>query len=365
MRKTQDIIDRTLKYVAEAQDFSPGEFYGSFWSEKAYHGPLLDYHAGGAHHNRGAASAGLAIWLDALKKNDSGMKANAERAFDWLVSRQHGRGGWFEIQNNEKPSDWENTGLEELGTISSAFAVHGLGYALLNGLPPKKSYMDCLLKAGHWFLSIERPQDSGIFPHHERSPYDTLNANAFATESLAVIFRCLEKIYGRRVMIFLQGTRRGFLHTLPLQTENGCYPYRTTGGITINYTALVLWCFLNMLEVLPPEIVEEWEKKEEIKARLDSAASFLRSCVRKNGSLDWEPNETSTAKYGVYTYAAACNVLQRIGGEPNIEACGKILEKLEAMLTSSGLLPMRDRGEEITKCLYHQADMILWLRALP
>ena len=52
-----------IEYLLRCQDFHPGEYYGSFWSEKAYHGPLLDYHGGGAHHNRGAGTGGLALWL--------------------------------------------------------------------------------------------------------------------------------------------------------------------------------------------------------------------------------------------------------------------------------------------------------------
>jgi len=251
MKTIENIIDDTLAYIVKSQEFSPGEYYGAFWSEKAYHGPLLDWHAGGSHHHRGAGSAALAMWLKALQTNDTDMQRNAESAFDWLVARQHVRGGWFEIQNNEKHSNWENTGMEELSTIAAAFAIHGLGYALLNGLPPKKAYMDCLQKAGHWFLSMEWPCGSGIFPHHERSPYDTLNANAHSAESLALIFRCLGKVYGKNINIFLQGAKRGFVHTLALQWENGCYPYMANDGVTINYTSLVLWCFLNLLKYFP------------------------------------------------------------------------------------------------------------------
>ena len=55
-----DVINKVCKkitdYLLSVQDFSPGEYYGSFWSEKAYHGPLLDYNAGGAHHHRAAAA---------------------------------------------------------------------------------------------------------------------------------------------------------------------------------------------------------------------------------------------------------------------------------------------------------------------
>jgi len=364
MTKMEKIIDDTLKYISGTQDFAPGEYYGAFWSQKAYHGPLLDWHAGGSHHHRGAGSAALALWLLGQENNDAEMKHCAELAFDWLVARQHGRGGWIEVQNNEKPADWEYTGLDELSTIETAFAIHGLGGALLNGLPPKKSYMDCLQKAGHWFLALEWPAGSGVFPHHERSPYDTLNATAHAVESLVLIFHCLEKIYGRRINIFLQGARRGFAHTLPLQWENGCYPYRRDRGSTINYTSLVLWCFLNTLDILPEAFSWDWPEYQTVKKHFDLAASFLCSCVAADGSLEWEKNETSTAQYNVWTYAITANALARIGGTKNQECAKSILGRLEHMKTASGLLPMRDRGEEITECLFMQADIVLFLKPL-
>lgn len=364
MKEIERIIADTLKYISDVQDFTPGEYYGAFWSEKAYHGPLLDWHGGGSHHHRGAGSAALAMWLIATENNDSAMKYHAETAFDWLVARQHARGGWFEIQNNEKPSDWENTGLEELSTIETAFAIHGLGYALLNGLPPKKSYMDCLQKAGHWFLALEWPAGSGIFPHHERSPYDTLNANAHSVESLVLIFRCLEKIYGRNINLFLQGAKRGFAHTLPLQWENGCYPYRKNNGSTINYTSLVLWCFLNALENLPEELRFGWPDQSIVKKHFDKAATFLCACINNDGTLAWDENETSTAKYNIWTYAITANVLSRIGGKENFESAARILKYVISLKTGSGILPMRDRGEEISECLFMQADIALFIKGL-
>ena len=59
----RSVCESILDYLLRVQDFKPGEYYGSFWSEKAYHGPLLNYHAGGSHHHRSAGSAGLALWL--------------------------------------------------------------------------------------------------------------------------------------------------------------------------------------------------------------------------------------------------------------------------------------------------------------
>jgi hypothetical protein len=355
-------------YLLKVQDFTPGEYYGSFWSEKAYHGPLLDYNAGGSHHHRGCGSAALALWLIGQKNNDSKMMHRAELAFDWLVARQHERGGWFEIQNNETPSDWECTGLEELSTISTSFAIHGLATALLNGLPPKKSYKDSLLKAGMWYLSIEWPTGSGIFPHHERSPYDTLNANMHSVESLVLIATALSNVYKQSVNIFQQAAKRGLVHTLPLQSDNGCIPYRAGGGITINYTSLVLWCLFNADETVPSRfkkhIEANWSSKAKINSFVDKACGFLRECVNSDGSLKWEEYETSSAKYNMWTYFITMNVLVRAGGQENRQAAKLLLDFIESKITASGLPPMRDRGEEITECAFMQADILLFMLAV-
>jgi hypothetical protein len=226
--------------------------------------------------------------------------------------------------------------------------------------------MDCLEKAGHWFLSIEWPAGSGVFPHHERSPFDTLNATAHSVESLALIFQCLSHIYKKRVNIFREGARRGFVHALPLQWENGCYPYRRNCGSTINYTALVLWCFLNALEILPESerTYFGWPEESVVKKHFNKAASFLLSCIDEKGFLKWEDNETSTAKHNIWTYAITANTLNRIGGKANMEGAMKILKNLEKLKTPSELLPMRDEGEEITECLFMQADIALFLKDL-
>lgn len=357
----QNTCDAIVEYLKSCQDFTPGEYYGSFWSEKAYHGPLLDWHAGGSHHHRGAGSGGLGLWLAGRKRGDADLLQRAEAAFDWLAARQAPNGGYYEIQNNEKPSDWEQTGLEECSTIETAFVVHGLAGALMDGLQPKKSYMDCLQRAGHWFLSIEWPAGSGVFPHHERSPYDTLNANLHAAESLAAIFTALREVYDRPVNIFFQGARRAVQHTLTLQWPNGCFPYRADNGITINYTALVLWCLLNSLDILPLDYFrEELAPPGEVQKALENAAGFLRGCIAEDGSLLWEENETSTAKHNMWTYMITVNVLRRIGGEANIAAANRLLGQALSQRTASGLLPMRDHGEEITECAYMQADMLLF-----
>jgi hypothetical protein len=364
-----NIIDRICTsitdYLLSVQDFSPGEYYGSFWSEKAYHGPLLDYNAGGAHHHRGCGSAALALWLTGKKNNNSRMMHRAEIAFDWLAARQHERGGWLEIQNNEKPSDWEGTGLDEVSTIATSFVVHGLGTALLNGLPPKKSYKDCLVKAGLWFLSIEWPAGSGIFPHHERSPYDTLNANLHSVESLALIYIVLNNVYKKNMNLFLQAAKRSVLHTIPLQWENGCMPYRANHGVTINYTSLVLWCLFNADEVIPDRLRTvngtHWPPREKIQPMIDKSCEFLRNCINPDGSLKWEEYESSTAKYNIWTYFITMNVLLRAGGKENRAAAGHLLKFIGSQITASGLPPMRDRGEEITRCAFMQADILLFL----
>lgn len=361
-----DVINKVYKkitnYLLKVQDFSPGEYYGSFWSEKAYHGPLLDYNAGGAHHHRGCGSAALALWLIGQKNNDSKMMHRAEIAFDWLAARQHERGGWFEIQNNEKPSDWEGTGLEELSTISTSFAIHGLGMALLNGLPPKKSYKDCLMNAGMWYLSIEWPAGSGIFPHHERSPYDTLNANLHSVESLELIATVLSDVYKTKVNLFHQAAKRSLIHTLPLQWKNGCMPYRAGNGVTINYTSLVLWCLFNANDVISKRSRQhDWASPEKLKTAIDRSCEFLRNSINQDGSLNWEEYESSTAKYNMWTYFITMNVLLRAGGKDNEEAAERLLKFIGSKITASGLPPMRDCGEEITECAFMQADILLFL----
>jgi hypothetical protein len=357
-----EICEDILRYLVKNQETKAGEYYGAIWSEKAYHGPLLDYHAGGSHHHRGAGSAGLAFQLIGKMRDDADLLRRAEMVFDWLVARQGENGGYPEVQNNEKFSDWERTGLPEMSAISTGFVANGLGNALLAGLPPKKSYMDCLKKIGHWQLGIEWPAGSGIFPHHERSPYDTLNANLHAAETLMCCFAALWKIYGVPLNIFLQGSRRTVEHTATLQWKNGCLPYRANNGATINYTSLVLWLLLNSREILPPEF--GYAPAAVMNKMLAQGAKFLRSCIAADGSLLWEKNETSSAKHNVWTYAITYNVLRRISGRDNEVAAEKLLRKMSKLRTKSGLLPMRDTGEEITECAFMQADMLLFLLPL-
>ena len=360
-RELGKVCVRTDEYLMGARETTPGTYYGSVWSEKGYHGPLLDYHAGGSHHHRGAGSAGFAFWRMSEFLGCAAHRRAGEDAFDWLVARQASRGGFSEIQNNECPSDWEYTGLEELSTIATGFVVHGLGHALLSGLPPKATYMNCLLGAGHWQLSLEWPAGSGVFPHHERSPYNTLNANLHAAETLAVAFAALSEVYGRRLNIFLQGARRAVTRTLTHQWDDGCFPYRDHGGVTINYTSLVLWCLLNVLDVLPPSCSPLVAPPDDVRSAFDRACAFLRGCVTESGALDWEGNETSTAKHNMWTSVITANVLLRVGGDPNVECAERIFRHALSLRTERGLLPMRDRGEAITECAFMQADMLLFM----
>jgi hypothetical protein len=83
--------------------------------------------------------------------------------------------------------------------------------------------------------------------------------------------------------------------------------------------------------------------------------------VAADGSLDWEKNETSTAKHNMWAYVITYTVLRRIGGEKNDDTAERLLRFVLSKRTASGLLPMRDRGEEITECAYMQADMLLFL----
>jgi hypothetical protein len=172
----------------------------------------------------------------------------------------------------------------------------------------------------------------------------------------------LNVVYKKEINIFQEGARRGFAHTLPLQWENGCYPYRRDAGSTINYTSLVLWCFLNTLETLSNNIcLTIWPSKKEINTHWLQAAKFLISCVDENGCLKWEGNETSTAKHNIWTYAITYNVLARLGDQESLAAADKLMRYILSQRTSCGLLPMRDEGEEITHCLFMQADMFLFL----
>ena len=359
-KEIRRICEAVLDYLMECQDTAPGEFYGSFWSEKAYHAPFLDYHAGGSHHNRTAGSAGLALWLVGKARDDAEMMRRAEMAFDWLAARQRPSGGYHEIQHSEKPSDWEHTGLDECSTIPLGFAVHGLGNALLAGLPPKKLYVDCLQKAGHWQLGIEWPPGSGIFPHHDRSPYDTLNADTHAAETLATIHTAMHQVYGRRLNIFYRGARRAVRHTLPLQWPNGCFPYRAGVQVTINYTSLVVWCLLNVLDVLPEPLHGDLAPAADLKRAFTKAAAFLRSCVGRGGALEWE-NETTAGKNTMWTYVITYSVLRRLGGRANAQAAAWLLRHILGRRTDSGLLPMWDVGEDVVHCAYYQADMLMFL----
>jgi len=354
------ICEAVLGYLMECQDTTPGEFYGSFWSEKAYHAPVLDYHAGGSHHNRTAGSAGLALWLVGKARGDAEMMRRAEMAFDWLAARQRPNGGYHEIQHHEQPSDWEHTGLEECCTIPLGFAIHGLGNALLTGLPPKKLYADCLQKAGHWQLGLEWPPGSGIFPHHDRSPYDTLNANTHAAETLATVYTAMHQVYGRRLNIFHRGARRAVGHTLPLQWPNGCFPYRAGVQVTINYTSLVVWCLLNCLDVVPEPLRGDLAPTADLKRAFTKAAAFLRSCVGRGGALKWE-NETTAGKNTMWTYVITYSVLRRLGGTANAQAAARLLRHILARRTDSGMLPMWDVGEDVVHCAYYQADMLMFL----
>ncbi|MFA6930059.1 MAG: hypothetical protein WCT05_07010 [Lentisphaeria bacterium] len=350
--RINQLCEDIFTYLCRVQDFTPGEYYGAFWSEKAYHAPLLDWHGGGAHHHRGAGSAALALFLSDIPEH----QRRAELAFDWLVSRQDPRGGWFETQNCEKSSDWEYTGLEELSNIETAFAVRGLALALRHGLTPKKSYLDAMKKAGLWYIALEAPTLSGVFPHHERSPYDTLNATMHAVEALAAIYSACQNKYHIRINIFLAAAQRGLRHLAGQQSSDGSFPYRSSGGITINYTALVTWLLLNTRDILPPELLGLEPGRVESLAH--KAADFLCQTVLPDGSFEWEPYETSCAKHNIWTYVICWNVLQRLQRKTEAD---QLLQKLFKLRSPSGLLPMRDCDEEITECAYMQADILLFL----
>lgn len=346
-----------LDYFVAAQDLSAGRYHGAFWSEKAYHGPLLDFHAGGAHHHRGAGSAALSLHL-ANDDPDCPMKRRAEWAFDWLVGRRHARGGFQEVQNNDHFSDWEGTGLNECSTIATAFAMRGLAYALLHGLPPKASYARCLRDAALWQIGIEWPAGSGVFPHHERSPYDCLNADAHAAEWLMAAHRALAEVYHQPIHLLSEAARRATLNTLAHQHPDGHFPYRAGGKVTINYTAIVLWCLMNLFDHAS---AHSWAAQMDPRAALDRAAQFLRESFRPEIGFDWSSRETSTAGGNMHTYLLVWNILQRRGGDADLAVADAIGRFVLARKTPSGLPPVKDSGEIITQCLPMQADMCLCL----
>ena len=135
--------------------------------------------------------------------------------------------------------------------------------------------------------------------------------------------------------------------------------------ITINYTALVLWCFLNTLELLPKDICQRiLPDIKSINHRFVRAASFITSSICENGQLKWDENDTTTAIHNMWTYAISYNVLMRIGGDDNYAAAGRLKDYMTDKITPCGLLPMRDEGEDITHCLFMQADVGLFLHLL-
>ena len=168
-------------------------------------------------------------------------------------------------------------------------------------------------------------------------------------------------MYGRPLNIFFQGASRAVRHSLPCQWENGCFPYRAGGDLTINYTALVCWCLRNVLDCLPAEHAALLAPRAAVQRAFDRATAFLRSCVAADGSLRWDGHESSTAKYNLWAYVLTFNVLMRAGTKRDLEKATRLWRVLAAKRTDSGLLPMRDRGETITECAYMQADMLLFL----
>ncbi len=122
----------------------------------------------------------------------------------------------------------------------------------------------------------------------------------------------------------------------------------------------MIWCVLNAFDILEDQEISPVLKKKTLDS-FSKASAFLGACIAPDGSLLWEENETTTAKYNMWTYAITINVLRRLGGQQNIENAEKLFKYICGLRTSSGLLPMRDRGEEITGCTFMQADIFLFL----
>src|SRR5690606_32975933 len=121
-------------------------------------------------------------------------------------------------------------------------------------------------------------------------PYDCLNANLHGAEMLMASYRALADVYGQRINLLLHAACRAVEHTLPLQHETGYFPYRANAGITINYTAMVTWCLLNLLDWSPEP---QWGQTIGAQQALHKAGDFLIQSFDPQTGLNWQQFESS------------------------------------------------------------------------
>lgn len=360
-----DLIEGLLAYLVDCQE-TEGEYAGSFWSELAYHIPHLDYRGGGSHHNRTVGSAALGLRKLADDHPELDLRARAERAFDWVITRQHEDGGMFEITNNEKPSQFH---LEyERSSISLGMVVHGMHLSMQLGLPEKAEYRDFLVKAAQWQLTVET--DPGNFLHTEGYPEDKLilNAAVHAAETLLVGAEMAED--ATQADVFRAGAVRAIEAIMRTQRDNGMLPYSNyPDDNSISYTATVCWVFQNLIDSgLMPE-----ELPADVNACLQRAAAFMASCVRPDGAMDWDTWENHGQKYHTWVYGMVARALAWHDDAGLRDAAARLMEFLrrEMFDPQVGLCRLLDYpvgeersicgvpvlSEDFHRCAYHQSDM--------
>ena len=358
-------IDSTTQYLLAAQEMD-GPYRGAIWSEKAYHNPLLDHHAGGSHHYRTPGPAAACFARQASGERGALLNERACLALDWVCGRQHPDGALDEITNNEAPSRWHGD-VREASTISLALAVHGLAEAIRAGLPCKPEWRRFLTQAARWQLTAESPVGSGNFLHSGGYPPEKviLNACAHAAETL-LSASDLGEGSGEEQADWLQAAIRALEQVLRCQADDGAYPYSDLpGDTTISYTAAVCWCLQN---------VQGHRALAPIAGQLDAscarAIDFLGTMVDDAGCLRWEPYETHGQKFRTYPMVMTARVLARAGRQ---DTARRILGYLEDLYDPQrGLLRVLDIplgqtvtifghrlfGEKIFEVAFNQADML-------
>jgi hypothetical protein len=360
------MIRGLIDYLVGAQE-EDGEFAGAFWSELAYHIPLLDYRAGGSHHNRTAGSAALAFYKWADESSHDDLRERAHRAFDWVVTRQHEDGGLFEITNNDCPSQFH---LEyERSSISLGMVTHGMVGCMQNGLPAREAWVQFLRKAAGWQLTVET--DPGNFLHSEGYPEDKLilNASAHAAETLVAGMAVAVDRESR--LAFREGAVRAVEAILKLQRENGMFPYSSyEGDNSVSYTATVCWVLQNLKDqrMLPGDLYDGVDEP------IERACAFLADQVNEDGSIAWEPWENHGQKYHTWVYGLMARTLAWRDDDQLRDAAGRLVDFLHRELFNEekALPRLYDfpvgeereicgrtvRAEGLHECAYHQADLL-------
>ncbi len=362
MHGIDDLIDGLVAYLVRCQQ-SDGEHAGSFWSELAYHIPLLDYRAGGSHHNRTVGSAALAFMRLADGYPDADLRSRAEGAFDWIATRQHDDGGLAEIVNGDRPSQFHLD--RERSSISLGMACHGMHASLHLGLPHKDAYRRFLVQAARWQLTVET--DPGNFLHSEGYPPDKLilNGSAHAAETLLIAAEWADD--APEADGFRAGAARAIEAIVRLQRDNGMLPYSNYGNDnSISYTATVAWVFQNLIDAdLMPTVL-----RCAVDGALTRANAFLQSCVRDDGSIDWDTHENHGQKYHTWVYGLMARALAWHSDEAATRLVGFLRRELynpEKRLCRLYDFPIGEErdvcgrqvlSEEFHECAYHQADLL-------